>query len=137
MIFRQLLVGFFLKNYNNNNINFLLSSSNLDFDLENSRMREDMPVQKIKNNFVGIHLAHIIKNNYSVEEEGYDCRNITEHKTDILKIQGYYVKKALLDKLESRIIPNIEKIRILKNYEKNGVETPKYQATNVWKDLDW
>jgi hypothetical protein len=37
----------------------------------------------------------------------------------------------------SSIIPNIEIIRILKNYEKNGVETPKYQATNVWKDLDW
>ena len=135
MIFRQLLVGFLLKNYNT--ITFLLSSSNLDFDLENSNMNEGMPVQKIRNHLIGIHLAHINKNKESIEYEGYDCRNITEHKTDILKIQGYYVKKALLDKLESRVIPNIEKIRILKNYEKNGVETPKYQATNVWKGLDW
>jgi len=134
MIFRQLLVGFLLKNYNN--INILLSSSNIDYDLEKSRMHEDMPVQKIRNRLIGINLAHIKKNNYSVEEEGYDCRNITEHKTDILKIQGYYVKKALLDKLETRSIPPIEKIRILKNYEKND-ETPKYQATNVWKGLDW
>lgn len=135
MIFRQLLVGFLLKNYNT--ITFLLSSSNLDFDLENSNMNEGIPVQKIRNHLIGIHLAHINKNKESIEYEGYDCRNITEHKTDILKIQGYYVKKALLDKLESRVIPNIEKIRILKNYEKNGVETPKYQATNVWKGLDW
>ena len=135
MIFRQLLVGFLLKNYNT--ITFLLSSSNLDFDLENSNMNEGMPVQKIRNHLIGIHLAHINKNKESIEYEGYDCRNITEYKTDILKIQGYYVKKALLDKLESRVIPNIEKIRILKNYEKNGVETPKYQATNVWKGLDW
>ena len=135
MIFRQLLVGFLLKNYNT--ITFLLSSSNLDFDLENSNMNEGIPVQKIRNHLIGIHLAHINKNKESIEYEGYDCRNITEHKTDILKIQGYYVKKALLDKLESRVIPNIEKIRILKEYEKNGVETPKYQATNVWKGLDW
>ena len=135
MIFRQLLVGFLLKNYNT--ITFLLSSSNIDFDLENSNMNEGIPVQKIRNHLVGIHLAHINKNKESIEYEGYDCRNITEYKTDILKIQGYYVKKALLDKLESRVIPNIEKIRILKNYEKNSVETPKFQATNVWKNLDW
>lgn len=135
MIFRQLLVGFLLKNYNT--VTFLLSSSNIDFDLENSNMNEDMPVQKIKNHLVGIHLAHINKNKDLMEYEGYDCRNITEHNTDILKIRGYYVKKELLDKLESHSIPRIEKLRLLKDYEKNGDETQIYQATNVWKGLDW
>ena len=134
MIFRQLLVGFFLKNYNN--INFLLSSSNIDYDLENSRMHEDMPVQKIKNHLVGIHLAHINKNKDINEYEGYDCRNINENNIDILKIRGYYVKKELLDKLENHNIAGIEKMRLLKEYEKND-ETPKFQATNVWKNLDW
>ena len=137
MIFRQLLVGFFLKIYNYNNINFLLSSSNIDYDLENSRMREDMPIQKIKNHLVGIHLAHINKNKDINEYEGYDCRNITENKTDILKIRGYYIKKELLDKLESHSVTGIEKLRILKEYGKSGFEPPKYQATNVWKGLDW
>ena len=70
MIFRQLLVGFLLKNYNT--INFLLSSSNIDFDLENSNMNEDMPVQKIRNHLIGIHLAHINKNKESIEYEGYE-----------------------------------------------------------------
>jgi hypothetical protein len=99
-------------------------------------MREDMPIQKIKNHLVGIHLAHINKNKDINEYEGYDCRNISENNTDILKIRGYYVKKELLDNLESHSVTGIEKIRLLKEYEKND-ETPKYQATNVWKNLEW
>lgn len=140
MIIKQFIIGFILRHIETyKNILLYDNNSNTNVNLHTSPLHNTLDINY--NMFKKI----IDLNKQTIDDlksSGYDGRNHSENHNDnnnettIDMLYEYYIKLALLQLLEKDTIPQVEKLRLIREYEKNSNHSkPSKFTNNIWKGL--